>query len=270
MTVYVRWYGKVLEGELLDGDYLGMKQVRIPLDGHYPVALFTPAHVYQAANHPDLLEFKPRSVKNDVFEVKVSTPSDIMPGYDRLGIEAFKEAYWDHKRNHLRIDKFDEFYQLWRMSLTPLGYAEAEAQPGRKEQKVSRQCEECDCWEFTTTLGSPKQSVWHCKHGFLPSKDCKEMAAYNEDCMLKSPNQRPADYKPVSKKPTMKMRCWSCEYLDYDIIDCQLERCSPGKHFCGLHGRARVDPDGNQVNLNNRGSCGYFPRKKSLQLLLFD
>ena len=51
MTVYVRWYGKVLEGELIEGESMGMKQVRIPLDGHHPIALFTPDHVYDTPDH---------------------------------------------------------------------------------------------------------------------------------------------------------------------------------------------------------------------------
>lgn len=126
-VVYVRWYGKVMKGELLDGETMGMCQVRIPLDGHHPIALFTPGHVYQTADHPDLREFDPRAVKKETFEVKISTPSDIMPADDRQMIEAFKRENWDTERNHLRIDKLDEFYKLWRMVTTPFGFVEAEA-----------------------------------------------------------------------------------------------------------------------------------------------
>ena len=125
MKVYVRWYGKVLEGEMLDGESMGMKQVRIPLDGHHPIALFAADHVYETADHPDLILFEPRSVKKEIFEIKISTPADIMPADDRQLLEAFKRDNWDHERNHLRIDKLDEFYQLWRMVMTPFGFAEA-------------------------------------------------------------------------------------------------------------------------------------------------
>ena len=48
MIVYVRWYGNILQGELLDGECMGMKQVRIPLDGHHAIALFMPGHVYDS------------------------------------------------------------------------------------------------------------------------------------------------------------------------------------------------------------------------------
>ena len=53
--------------------------------------------------------------------------ADVLPADDRQSIEAFKQANWDHERGHLRIDKLDEFYQLWRMYMVPFGYVEAEA-----------------------------------------------------------------------------------------------------------------------------------------------
>lgn len=126
MMVYVRWYGEVLEGELLDGEYLGMKQVDIPLDGHKPTALFTPGHVYNTltealAGHE---EFAPAEAKNKTFEAIVEPQHDVLPADDRQSIEAFKKANWDPERNHIRIDKLEEFYQLWRMYMVPFGYTD--------------------------------------------------------------------------------------------------------------------------------------------------
>lgn len=135
MTVYVRWYGNVVQGELLDDECLGMKQVRIPLDGHHPVALFTPGHVYNSPEQiteessinfqksADISEKAPIIAKE---EPKIST-KDVLPADDRETIEAFKRDNWDHEHNHLRIDKLDEFYKLWRMAMTPFGFVEAEA-----------------------------------------------------------------------------------------------------------------------------------------------
>lgn len=120
--VYVRWYGKVLEGELLDGEMSGMKQVRIPLDGHHPVALFTPQHVY--ARQEDV----PGKFPVKIPDVSPNSPKisnvDVLPAIDREQIEAFKRDNWDHQHNHLRTDKLDEFYQLWRMLMVPFGYVE--------------------------------------------------------------------------------------------------------------------------------------------------
>lgn len=137
MTVYVRWYGKVVEGELLDGESMGMQQVRIPLDGHHPIALFTPGHVYdspeQVTEKSSINCQETAEISQKTSEISQNQPdiaiNDVLPADDRQSIEAFKEANWDHERGHLRIDKLDEFYWLWRMYMVPFGYVEAETKP---------------------------------------------------------------------------------------------------------------------------------------------
>ena len=131
MTVYVRWYGKVLEGELLEGESMGMKQVRIPLDGHHPVALFTPEHVYDSADKisvsaPKISE-KPREISRsesfDYCQERINQALLEADPLDFVAVEVpepamnmlrFKEEHWDHERNHLHTDSLDQFYQLWR------------------------------------------------------------------------------------------------------------------------------------------------------------
>lgn len=222
MTVFVRWYGKVLEGDMLDGEWMGMKQVRIPLDGHYPVALFTPQHVYESADHPDLIAFDTRTARltevaywketeQKSFEVKVSPPLDILPSHDRKVLELYKTSNWDHERNHLRVDKLDEFYRLWRETMTPDGFVDAKTPASSLIRKdKNNKCQDCRCWVHTTTLGSPIEPEWHCRHGFTPSKDCLDMAAYNDECMRNDPKQRPADYtetsQPSQKHATQKIK----------------------------------------------------------------
>ena len=137
--VYVRWYGKVVEGKLLEGEYLGMKLVQIPLDGRKPIALFTPQHVYEDA--VDAIAVIP-TLETPIQRVILSTDtpsgdffhqqfvqakeaiSDVMPADDREMLEKFKRENWDAERGHLYIDKLDEFYQLWRMVMKPFGYVE--------------------------------------------------------------------------------------------------------------------------------------------------
>lgn len=119
-TVYVRWYGKTLQGEVADGGgVMGMTPVRIPLDGHHPVALFFPQHVYGS---PEEVKGDSPVIPQDEQEIP---KNDIIQACDRQGIEAFKKAYWDDGRGHLRVDKLDEFYQFWREAMTPVGFAEA-------------------------------------------------------------------------------------------------------------------------------------------------
>ena len=59
-----------------------------------------------------------------------------------------------------------------------------------------------------------------------------------------------------------RMRCRECAWLDYDFLGKTIELRLDGSHYCGLHGRATVDIDGEQQNLNRRGSCGFFPKEK--------
>ena len=175
--VYVRWYGNVVQGELLDGEYLGMKQVRIPLDGHHPVALFTPGHVYDSPeqiteessiNFQKSAEISKKAPNTAKEEPKIS-PKDVLLADDRETIEAFKRDNWDHEHNHLRIDKLDEFYKLWRIAMTPSGFVEAEA---------------------------PKRIV--------SDEKMEELKQQLKEKLDKLPEPQPAP-KPASPKPSKKM-----------------------------------------------------------------
>jgi hypothetical protein len=57
---------------------------------------------------------------------------------------------------------------------------------------------------------------------------------------------------------TRMARCRGCFCLNYNFIRGEYEMDAP--YFCGQHGCARVDPDGEQRNLDNRGSCGFWPK----------
>ena len=122
MTVYVRWYGNVVQGELLDGETMGMKHVRIPLESHHPVALFTPQHIYDSPeqvtekssiNVAKSVEISQNPPKIATEQPKIATDlTNTHPDLQRL--QQFKTEHWDQERNHLRIDALDEFYQLYR------------------------------------------------------------------------------------------------------------------------------------------------------------
>lgn len=64
------------------------------------------------------------------------------------------------------------------------------------------------------------------------------------------------------------MRCRSCRWFDWEFITEEITPQVEGEHFCGLHGRTRVDPDGPQVDLNHYGGCGYFKIEGGEQLNL--
>ena len=79
----------------------------------------------------------------------------------------------------------------------------------------------------------------------------------------------------------MKAFCSHCHYLDLNGLNNQYEQVEEGEHFCGLHGRSRVDPNGEQQQFNrthddeeNLGHditryCGYYPKERYEQLSLF-
>lgn len=64
-----------------------------------------------------------------------------------------------------------------------------------------------------------------------------------------------------------KMRCRQCLWYNYDFFG---HRYEEGKSFCGLHGRTKVDPDGEQVNLlgADKTGCGF--QSAEIQGTLFD
>ena len=64
----------------------------------------------------------------------------------------------------------------------------------------------------------------------------------------------------------MKAMCRQCEYLNWDWLTHEYES---GPYFCGLHGRASVDPDGEQPDLNHKGGCGFSPSSEPRQYNLF-
>lgn len=129
-TVFVPWYGKVLQGNVVrENDMMGMTAVRIPLQGQNPIALFTPGHVYDTADDAEISKSVPKIAKS-VPEIEESVPkySENVPKVSETSMcDAFKESHWDNERNHLRTDSLDEFYSLWKMEHTPHGHIEAPA-----------------------------------------------------------------------------------------------------------------------------------------------
>jgi len=61
-----------------------------------------------------------------------------------------------------------------------------------------------------------------------------------------------------------KARCKRCRWLDYSFLDDKYEQTD--EHFCGMHGMAPVDPEGEQPNLDHHGGCGYSEKEQYSQL----
>ena len=160
-TVYVLWYGKVLQGNVVrENDMMGMTAVRIPLQGQNPIALFTPGHVYDTADDAENSKSVPKIAKS-VPEIEESVPkyAENVPKYaesvpkvaETSQCEAFKKAHWDNVRNCLRTDSLDEFYSLWKMEHTPHGHIEAPAREPVPEVGT-KQCTKAAAKKHTETI----------------------------------------------------------------------------------------------------------------------
>jgi hypothetical protein len=126
-AVFVRWYGKVLQGNVVkENDMFGMTAVRIPLQGQQPIALFTPGHIYDTAEAAGITQSVP-NLTESVPELTESVPKyaeSVPKAAETSMCEAFKKAHWDNEHNHLRTDSLDEFYSLWKREHAHVGYTE--------------------------------------------------------------------------------------------------------------------------------------------------
>lgn len=131
-TVYVRWYGQLLQGTVVnDHDLMGMVAVRIPLQGGHPVALYTPEHVYASAEEAQRIGYtlqhqEPAATVPDgcpsgdpptVSDHPRPSPTIPNPSDAWQAIQQFKQEHWDAVRNRLRTDALSDFYRLWRASV---------------------------------------------------------------------------------------------------------------------------------------------------------
>lgn len=123
-TVYVHWYGKLLQGTVVnDNDLMGMVAVRIPLMGGHPVALFTPAHVYSSAEEPQpkpaaaVSAASPAGKSPDHSQPFPAPSTKDNPSYACQILQKFKQEHWDQQHNHILTAHLEDFYQLWRTAV---------------------------------------------------------------------------------------------------------------------------------------------------------
>lgn len=116
-TVFVRWYGKIVEGMIVENNEVtpllaSMVVVRIPVQGVKSQALFMPHHVYPTAELAAMKE----GVKMAHIVVPTETPTSQVGISDaKKRLQEFKEANWDHEHNHIKLTALNEFYEMWRL-----------------------------------------------------------------------------------------------------------------------------------------------------------
>ncbi len=118
-TVFVRWYGKILEGMIVENNEVtpalaSMVVVRIPVQGVRASALFTPQHVYpnaELAGMKEGIKLMPTQTPS-ITPVTENMPNDgVSELYRKL--QEFKMTNWDVERNHIKIAALNDFYDLW-------------------------------------------------------------------------------------------------------------------------------------------------------------
>lgn len=163
--VYVRWYGKVLQGSIVnEHDMFGMMAVSIPIQGVQAIALFRPSHVYKTVQDacgsyqvhfptPAEIVHSEPSVRLTEVAVWPATLRPVpetsvagSPGSDYAALQQFKAAHWDHAHNRLQLDYWPEFLRRWndyhrkRLGMSvpePSAPQQPEPQPQRKRYTVT-------------------------------------------------------------------------------------------------------------------------------------
>ena len=279
--VFVRWYREILQGEVVENDrqdqLAGMVAVRIQIQGVFVTALFTPGHVYQSKDEAEIKGNSPiissNSPKVDTEEREISrTDPEISKS------EAIISS------NSPKVDTEER-----EISRTDPEISKSEAIISRTDPEISKSEAIISDIE-TNDPGVASSDGWKILQQFKTEHWDHERNHLRIDALdefyrlwLKTHDHRDSKTETITEiapqshtqkpqppvKHKQKMRCWHCEYLDNDLLSGCHESVADGCHFCGLHGRAQVDPDGPQQNLDHKGGCGYVQRKHPVQLDLF-
>lgn len=115
-TVFVRWYGKIVEGMIVENNEVtpalaSMVVVRIPVQGVRASALFTPDHVYPSAELAGMKEHI-KVVPTVVPTSEAKTDSNESELWRKL--QAFKLTNWDTEHNHIKLSALNDFFDMWK------------------------------------------------------------------------------------------------------------------------------------------------------------
>ena len=109
--VFVRWYGKILPGEVVPNGTIGptasMTAVRVQVQGMKATALFMPEHVFSSVQEA-------AGDSNMQLAVPVVKEKEEKGGAAWGKIREFKAQHWNSERNCLQTDALEEFYNLWK------------------------------------------------------------------------------------------------------------------------------------------------------------
>lgn len=121
MSVYVRWYNKVVEGEIeKEDDLFGMTAIKMPIQGVTVIALFHPKNIFNTAqeacgDYPKKFtidtwapHIPDKSLSESINEAKRAEEDP-----EWLALQKFKEEHWNHERNMLQLDYWQEYDRMF-------------------------------------------------------------------------------------------------------------------------------------------------------------
>lgn len=125
MSVYVRWYNEVVEGEIeKEDDLFGMTAVKIPIQGVTVIALFHPKNIFKTAQeacgeHPKKFVFDTwaphipdKSLSESIGEA-IENAKRATEDPDWLALQKFLKDHWNHERNMLQLDYWQEYDRMF-------------------------------------------------------------------------------------------------------------------------------------------------------------
>lgn len=135
--VFVRWYGKIVQGETVDrkgycdwppfAEWIPVR-MEIPSSEGNPIVpgvrnicMYHKRHVYASADDAQQAESDVNILQQPA-PVVSTTPPAPMPAEKTTSkawqrLQQFKASHWDQEHNHLRVDALNELYALWRSSV---------------------------------------------------------------------------------------------------------------------------------------------------------
>lgn len=125
MSVYVRWYNKVVEGEIeKENDLFGMTAVKMPIQGVTVIALFHPKNIFKTVQEacgeypkkyvidtwaPDI---PGKSLSESIGEA-IENAKRATEDPDWLVLQKFLKDHWNHERNMLQLDYWQEYDRMF-------------------------------------------------------------------------------------------------------------------------------------------------------------
>ena len=121
MSVYVRWYNKVVEGEIeKEDDLFGMTAIKMPIQGVTVIALFHPKNIFKTAqeacgDYPKkfTIDTWVPDIPDKSFSESINEAKRAIEDPDWLALQKFKEEHWNHERNMLQLDYWQEYDRMF-------------------------------------------------------------------------------------------------------------------------------------------------------------